>query len=151
MGIDQREHAVARDLMDRPVVDELGERLGAVDGVFVDEDGRPLYLALDSGWHGAERHLLPVESVLRATDGSLVSRFGRERIAAAPRVEGDDALSLDDLSHVHEHYGLASYEDVIAARQTSPAPTPEIARAELASDVRSGRDPLDVAVRRWGV
>ncbi len=61
------------------------------------------------------------------------------------------ALSLDDLSHVHEHYGLASYEDVIAARQTSPAPTPEIARAELASDVRSGRDPLDVAVRRWGV
>ena len=151
MGIDQREHAVARDLMGWPVIDELGERLGAVDAVVVDEGGRPLHLALDSGWHGAERHLFPVEFVLRATDGSLATRFGRERMAVAPRVEGDDGLSLDDLSHVHEHHGLASDEDVIAVRQTSPSPSPEFARAELASDVRSGRDLLDVAVRRWGV
>jgi hypothetical protein len=135
MDIDQREHSVARDLMDR----------------LVDVDGRPPYLALDSGRHGAERHLLPVESAPRATDGSIVCRSGRERIAAAPRVEGDDGLSLDDLGHVHEHDGLASHEDVIAARQASPAPTPEIARAELASDVRSGGDPLDVAVRSRGV
>jgi hypothetical protein len=39
----------------------------------------------------------------------------------------------------------------VRARQTTPAPTPEIAEAEVADAIDRGDDPNKVAVKRWGV
>ncbi len=138
----------AKELMGAVIVDERGPRLGCVAGVFVDEDERPLYVAVDLAAGDGEARLVPIEFVLRAPGGALVTRLGVDRIAGAPRIAPDADLGIDDLSAAHEHFGLASYEDLMAARQAAPAPTPEIARAELASEVRSGLDPLEPTIRR---
>jgi hypothetical protein len=139
------------DLVGRPVVDQRGERLGTVEGVYVDEDERVLYVALESGWYGEERHVMPASGLKPGPDEALVSEHPRETVAEAPRIAGERGLTIDDLSAVHEHYGLASLDDLLAARQTTPAPTPEIAKAELASAVREGLDPTTTVFRRWGV
>lgn len=140
----------ARDLVGREVVDMRGERLGRVDAVFVDDDETPRYLAIETGWYGAERAVLPVEGIDRGADGNAVSRYPRAHVAEGPRVDRDKALRVDEASEIHEHYGLGSIEGARRARQTAPAPTPEIAEAEIASAVRGGGDPGHVVARRWG-
>jgi hypothetical protein len=146
------EHGPAQhDLVGRTVVDERGERLGTVDGVFVDEDERVLYVAIDSGWYGEERHALPASALGHGPEDTLVSGYPRQAVADGPRITGTDGLTIEDLSAVHDHYGLASIDDLLAARQTTPAPTPEIAKAELATAVRQGMDPGQTVFRRWGV
>ena len=61
----------------------------------------------------------------------------------------------EDFTQAHEeaiygHYGRTGYWDAIRARQTAPAPTPEIAEAEVQDAIRRGDDPNQVAVKRWG-
>lgn len=53
-------------------------------------------------------------------------------------------LTLADESDVQEYYGLESYRDILEARQTAPAPTPEIAEVELQAAISRGDDPSSV-------
>lgn len=143
--------AVHPELMGRTVIDRDGEMIGTIDGVYVDEDDTPRYVAVDTGWFGEERHVIPVDGMRRRSDGTLTTPADKRTIADGPRGVGNRGLTVDDLAWVHEHYGLESIDMLLAARQTTPAPTPEIAKAEIASAIRSGRDPAEVVVRRWGV
>ena len=45
-----------------------------------------------------------------------------------------------DGDQIYGHYGRTGYWEAVHARQTTPAPTPEIARAEAADDLARGRD-----------
>lgn len=149
----QRDRAAAAhpELMGKTIVDRDGEMIGTVDGVYVDEDDTPRYVAVDTGWFGEERHVIPLDGMRRRSDGTLMTPSDKTTIADGPRGVGNKGLTVDDIAWVHEHYGLESIDMILAARQTTPAPTPEIAKAEIASAMRSGRDPAEVVIRRWGI
>ena len=137
------------------VRDASGERVGSVADAYTDTTGTFVrYLAVATGWFGTRRHMVPVDDVHLANDGAgdyLVLPYDAERLKQGPSSE-----EADEVTHAHEqgiyaHYGRAGYWDAVRARQTPPAPTPEIAQAEVADAIRRGEDPNGVAVKRWGV
>ena len=143
------------DLVGRPVYDAGDEKVGTVDGVYVNpSDGSARYLAVTSGWFGTKRHIVPLDDLTARgsdPDKEILAPYSKERFSEAPTFEKDQDLTLRDESAVQRHYGLESYGDAIDARQTSPAPTPEIAEAEVEGALNAGEDPMAVRTKRWGV
>lgn len=66
-------------------------------------------------------------------------------------MERDEDLTRGTEAGIYGHYGRAGYWDAVRARQTPPAPTPQIAEAEVQAALDRGDDPNVVAVKRWGV
>lgn len=143
------------DLVGRPVFSENDEKIGTIDGLYLDPaDGAARYLAIETGWFGTRRHVVPIDDVTaRGTDPDkeILLPYSRETLSLGPTFGPDDDLTLDDESDVQEHYGLESYREILRARQTAPAPTPEIAEAEMQAALSRGNDPLSIRTKRWGV
>mgnify|MGYP001627372619 CR=1 FL=1 len=129
--------------------DGEGSPIGEVVDVYVDpETGQVLYLAVGSQWFPGRRHLIPAADA--AVGGGRVDLpYAPDLLSVAPTFEPGEDLTLHDESDVLVHFGFEGYEDVPRARQTPPAPTPEIARAELGAELRSGRDPVGMRAIRW--
>lgn len=143
------------DLVGRPVYDADDQKVGTIEGLYLDGDAsEPRYLAVQSGWFGDKRHVIPIdEATARGSDPDkeVLVPYSRDELAAAPTFgEGHD-LTLHDERDLQEHYGIEGYREAIDARQTSPAPTPEIAEAELEAAIRRGDDPATIRTKRWGV
>lgn len=127
------------------VYDLNDEKIGSVEGVYVDGDDRTpgtvRYLAVESGWFGTKRHIIPLDDVHVTDRGdALVVPYGRDHLETAPTYDDRDQISADDEDQIYGHYGRTGYWEAVHARQTTPAPTPEIARAEAADDLARGRD-----------
>ena len=138
-----------------PVYAADGERIGVVEDVYVDaEGGYARYLALDTGWFGGRFTVVPVEDMRLSDAGRLVLPYTTDDLRAAPTYEVEDDLTISREADVYRHYGLTPYWDIVRARQSTPAPTPEIAEADAldpeartAADLR-GEDLTDVAARQ---
>lgn len=165
------------DLDGMTVRDVSGEKVGTVADTFTDETGAyARYLAVATGWFGTKRHLIPVDDVRLEQDGDdryLVVPYDKERLKAGPAHDRDEDVTRRHEEDVYGHYGRTGYWEAVRARQTppaptpevgraegeagldsrqtAPAPTPEIAEAEVEAAIRRGDDPDRVAVRRWGV
>jgi sporulation protein YlmC with PRC-barrel domain len=132
-----------------------GDKIGTVDDMYTDTGGRyARYLAVKTGWFGTKRHAIPVDDVrVEMSDGDeyLVVPYDKDTLKEGPSFERDEDLTHEHEERVYGHYGRTGYWDAVRARQTTPAPTPEIAEAEAADAIRRGDDPRGVAVKRWGV
>jgi len=137
------------------VRDVAGEKIGTVDDVYTDTGGSHVrYLAVATGWFGTKRHTIPVDDVrLESADGDdyLVVPYDKDTLKGGPTHDRDEDVTHGHEEEVYGHYGRSGYWDAVRARQTTPAPTPEIAEAEVADAIRRGDDPDGVAVKRWGV
>jgi sporulation protein YlmC with PRC-barrel domain len=133
------------------VRDSAGEKVGTVDDSYTDEQGSYLrYIAVSTGWFGTKRHMIPIDDV-RVEEDYLVLPYGQDQLREGPAYEREDDFTREHEERVYGHYGRSGYWDAVRARQTTPAPTPEIAQAEVADAIDRGEDPNRVAVRRWGV
>lgn len=145
----------ADDLVGRPVYDADDQKVGTVEGLYLDGDGsEPRYLAVQSGWFGSKRHVIPMDDAsARGSDPEkeILVPYSRDKLSAAPTFEEGHDLTLHDERDLQEHYGLGSYKEAIDARQTSPAPTPQVAEAELGAAIQRGDDPMSIRTKRWGV
>ena len=146
------------DLRGMKVRDVDGSKAGTVDDVYVDaERGYARYLSIKTGWFGAKRHMVPIDDVhIVEADGEryLTLPYDEERLRGAPTHDVDEDFTSEHEKAVYGHYGRPGYwdrEEIVRERQTAPAPTPEIAEAEVDDAVRRGRDPRQVRVKRWGV
>jgi hypothetical protein len=137
------------------VRDASGEKVGTVADAYTDLSGSHVrYLAVATGWFGTKRHLIPLDDVRFENDGAgdyLVLPYDKDLLEGGPTYELDEDITHDDESGIYGHYGREGYWDAVRARQTTPAPTPQIAEAEVADAIRRGEDPRGVAVKRWGV
>lgn len=137
------------------VRDASGDRIGTVDASYTDETGGyARYIAVTTGWFGRKRHLIPIDDVRYEEAGGesyLMVPYDREQLKSAPAHERDEDITRAHESEVYGHYGRTAYWDAVRARQTAPAPTPEIAEAEVQAAIDRGEDPNRVAVRRWGL
>jgi hypothetical protein len=128
----------------RDVLGPDGARLGAVDVIFLDEaTGVPewVLVALDDG-----AAFVPLAGA-NVEERSIRVEHGADRVAAAPRPEIGDTLSVAEEKRLYEHYGLeysqAESESVLPEGATAAeerprlrkyigAPVPEPAAAEAA-------------------
>ena len=119
------------------------------------EGGYVRYLAVKTGWFGTKRHMVPVDDVRVESDGDdeyLVLPYDKDHLREGPtRSSATRTSPASTRRPTYGHYGRTGYWDAIRARQTTPAPTPEIAEAEVADAIDRGDDPRQVAVKRWGV
>ena len=136
------------------VRDATGEKIGKVDDSYTDTGGAYVrYLAVTTGWFGTKRHMIPVDDVRVESDGDhtyLAVPYAKDHLREAPTHERDQDFTQADEEATYSHYGRTGYWDAVRARQTTPAPTPEIAEAEVQDAIRRGDDPNQVAVKRWG-
>ncbi|MGE0026727.1 MAG: PRC-barrel domain-containing protein [Thermoleophilia bacterium] len=142
------------DLEGMQVRDANGDKVGKVDDIYADEQGGyARYLAVKTGWFGSKRHMIPVDDVRLEGDGDdhwLVVPYDKDHLREGPTFDRDDDFTREHETSTYGHYGRTGYWDAIRARQTTPAPTPEIAEAEADDAIRRGDDPRRVAVKRWG-
>ena len=143
------------DLDGMEVRDPNGEKIGKIDDTYTDEQGGyARYLAVKTGWFGTKRHMIPVDDVRTESDGDdlyLVVPYDKDHLREGPTFERDEDFTREHETATYGHYGRTGYWDAIRARQTTPAPTPEIAEAEADDAISRGDDPRIVAVKRWGV
>jgi hypothetical protein len=137
------------------VRDAAGDKIGKVDDAYTDSGGAYVrYLAVTTGWFGTKRHMIPVDDVRAESDGDrtyLAVPYTKDQLRDAPTHDRDQDFTQAHEETTYGHYGRTGYWDAVRARQTAPAPTPEIAEAEVQDAFRRGDDPNQVAVKRWGV
>jgi hypothetical protein len=87
----------------RDVVDAEGERLGAIDVIFLDEaTGTPEWVLVKLD----EREVFVPLAGAMVGDHSIRVEQPSERVTAAPEVEIGETLSVADEKRLYEHYGL---------------------------------------------
>ena len=113
----------------RDVLSPDGERLGAVELIFLDEaTGVPEWVLVALGEDDAST-LVPLAGA-SVEDESIRVEQDRERIAAAPRLEVEDTITVAECRRLYEHYGLAY------SQEESPTVLPEGAGAQAADEER---------------
>jgi sporulation protein YlmC with PRC-barrel domain len=135
-----------------------GEKIGKVKDVYLDADARYVrYIAAKTGWFSGT-HVIPVDDVTYVEedgDAYLVVPYTEDQLKSAPTFDDDDELTPERERAIYDHYRRVGYwdttRDIVRTRQTEPAPTPQIAEAEVADAIRRGKDPERVRVKRWGV
>ena len=137
------------------VRDSSGEKIGKVDDVYTDTGGGYVrYLAVKTGWFGSKRHMIPVDDARVESDGEdtyLTVPYAKDDLRDAPTHDRDEEFTHRHEEETYGHYGRPGYWEAVRARQTTPAPTPEIAEAEVQAAIDRGDDPNGVAVKRWGI
>jgi sporulation protein YlmC with PRC-barrel domain len=137
------------------VRDSSGDKIGKVEDSYTDTDGTYVrYLAVKTGWFGTKRHMIPIDDVRLESDSDeeyLTVPYTKDQLREAPTHDRDEDFTRRHEEATYGHYGREGYWDAIRARQTTPAPTPEIAEAEAQAAIDRGEDPNTIAVKRWGV
>jgi len=111
----------------RDVLSPDGERLGAVELIFLDEaTGVPEWVLVALGEDDASA-LVPLAGA-SVEEESIRVEQDRERIAAAPRLEVEDTITVAECRRLYEHYGLAY------SQEESPTVLPEGAGAQAAEE-----------------
>jgi len=82
-----------------------GEKIGAVDEVFVDEQtGQPEWIGLGTGFLGKKRAIVPVAGADFREDGIYVP-YSKEQVQNTPDVDSDE-ISQETESQLYAQYGL---------------------------------------------
>ena len=107
----------------RDVLTPDGERLGAVELIFLDEATEaPEWVLVELG--DADGSALVPLAGASVEEESIRVEQDRERIVAAPRLEVEDTITVAECRRLYEHYGLAY------SQEESPTVLPEGAGAQ---------------------
>jgi uncharacterized protein (TIGR02271 family) len=97
------------------VLDSAGNKLGSVDGVWVDDASDALeFIGVKTGWLMGKTHLIPAENA-QIGDGQIQVPYPESQVKDAPSFGTDDELSPADEDQIYSYYGLD--------RSTAPSPT----------------------------
>jgi hypothetical protein len=119
----------------RDVLAPDGDRLGAVEMIFLDEaTDRPewVLVRLDDADTAS---FVPLAGA-NVEDDAIRVEQDRERIASAPRLEVEDTLTVTECRRLYDHYGLAY------SQEESPTVLPEGAAADSAAGSTGERPRL---------
>lgn len=98
------------------VTGRAGEKLGKVDGVYLDNDTqRPEWAAVRSGLFGSHVSLVPLATADLVGDELRVP-FDKDALQSAPHHDPDRELSTQDEAELFDHYGVPYGGDSLTAR-----------------------------------
>jgi PRC-barrel domain len=92
---------------DYTVYDQHYERVGRVDDLFVDENDRPEYIGVKTGFLGMKSTLIPME-IARVNDRRKLIEVAADRqtIAEGPAFDDDEEITRDHEARIYGYYGL---------------------------------------------
>ncbi len=105
----------SQDIRDRKVIDQHGDQIGHVSGLFVDKDQKTVRMlqVAAGGFLGlGERHfLVPVEAVANVAQNEVRINQTRDRVVSSPLYDPNliEARSRDFWEPYYRYYGYAPY------------------------------------------
>ena len=139
------------------VYDAAGEKIGAVEEIFYDEQTRqPEWLGIGTGFFGTKRVLVPVQGADMREDGFYVP-YAKDQVKDSPDID-EDEISQETEQQLYAHYGLQYSERSSESGLPEGAPGRESGQAGEASVTRSeeelevGKREVDagqVRLRKW--
>lgn len=97
------------------VADSQGNKLGTVDGVWIDDATNALeFVSVKTGWLMGKSHMIPTANA-QVSEGSITVPYPQDQIKDAPSFRADDELSPQDEDSIYSYYGLN--------RSTAPSPS----------------------------
>ena len=98
-----------RDLIHRAVTDPDNRLIGYVRDLLVDEvDWKLRFLHVTVGGHlgiGEKHFLVPMEAVVRVSEGFVTIELDREKVRGAPELDPDILLQPDLRREIYDYYG----------------------------------------------
>jgi uncharacterized protein (TIGR02271 family) len=90
------------------VIDNAGNKLGTVDGVWVDDATNALEFAgIKTGWLFGKTHIIPLQSANIDNGNSAITvPYDGDQVKNAPSFDTDAELSPDDEDSIYSYYGL---------------------------------------------
>jgi PRC-barrel domain len=122
------------------VTNQDGERLGKVDGLFVDDRyDVPTWVAVRSGLFGNHHSLVPLAQT-RFDEGRLLVPYTKDDLSLAPHHDPDAPLTVDQEQMLYAHYNVG-YSDA-----DSPGPHTGVEAYEtgLVGSANAGSHPVDL-------
>lgn len=98
----------ATQLYDYDVIDSQGNKIGAVDGVWIDDaTDQPEFVSVKTGWLFGKNHVMPIQQAQFDETGRTIQMpYDSDRIKGGPSFSTDAELSPDDEDQIYEYYGL---------------------------------------------
>src|ERR671927_1119594 len=90
------------------VFDQVGEKIGKVDDLFVDESDQPEYIGVKMGFLGTRSTLIPWESVSTTDDEgrTITVEADKDKAKNGPTFDDDREITPEFERQVHSYYGL---------------------------------------------
>jgi len=110
MPTSQPDIDTALDWRGRTVVDRDGEKIGRFEELYLDNDDRPAWAAVNTGLFGLRHSFVPLLGAERADDDIRVP-FAKDRVKDAPNVDPDEQLSPEEEDRLFDHYGIAERDE----------------------------------------
>jgi hypothetical protein len=128
-SMEMRVHTMVRECVGRDLVDAAGDKIGTIDGVYVDDaTAQPEWFAVRTGWFGTHVSFVPVHGT-DVTGADIQSLYSKDTVRDSPHVEPRGHLTPDEQRALFDYYDVndvAPISDPAAmpADLTSPPPTP---------------------------
>ena len=114
------------------VIDRDGEKVGTLKELYLDQDDRPAWAAVETGLFGMRQSFVPLEGAI-AMDDQVQVPFTKDHVKDAPNIDPETQLTEDEEDRLHDHYG-AGRDDAAPDDRDGPD-----ARAEDRADATQDR------------
>src|SRR5829696_6939131 len=88
------------------VYDQVGEKIGKVDDLFVDESDSPEYIGVKTGFLGTRSTLIPWEAVSSTDDEGRAITVATDKAKDGPSFDDDKEITPEFENEVYSYYGL---------------------------------------------
>jgi stress response protein YsnF len=92
------------------VLDRDGDKIGSLKELYLDQDDRPAWGAVDTGLFGLRQTFVPLTDA-RGVEGGVQVPFAKDHVKDAPSIDPDTQLSEDEERRLYRHYELPSPDD----------------------------------------
>jgi hypothetical protein len=104
----------AEELQGRHLLDDGAKDIGEITDLYVDDDGRPHWLLVDTSFFPGFYSVIPVTDVV-VTDAGLEVHYDMEKLTGAPNaMKGKDYASHRE-GRLYDYYGLEAPEGLDGA------------------------------------
>jgi hypothetical protein len=104
----------AEQLQGRQLLDETGRDIGEIDDLYVDDDGRPHWLLVDTSFFPGFFSVIPVTDVV-VSDRGLEVHYAMEKLTGAPNAMKGREYAAHREGRLYDYYGLQAPESVADA------------------------------------
>jgi len=95
---------LARELTGRTVVDNVGDKIGKVEQVYLnDSSGQPEWVTVSTGLFGSKESFVPLQGA-DYTGKEVVVRVAKEVVKDAPRLDNDGYLGTTEEAELYRYY-----------------------------------------------
>ncbi len=133
------------------VRDRDGDKIGTLKELYLDQDDRPAWGAVDTGLFGLRQSFVPLTDAT-AVDDDVQVPFDKDHVKSAPNVDPDAQLSEDEERRLYRHYELPSAAEEDGEEHRDAEQDERRVAAERAGEPRGDaeQDERRVAAERAG-